>query len=360
MRDAPPRLIRLAVPLLLAATVAGAYPRDPGLAPQPDTRPSDSLYAPHRDADGRFFLPWASDPKTFWGALRWWLFDHNPYDKSAPPQVAVLPNDGSYLAGNAGSSTVTWVGHATFAVHDRDDVFLTDPHFSKRALLPRRKVPPGIPIEAIPADAFAVISHNHYDHLDAKTVEQLPPSVQWFVPLGLADWFRARGRHDVVELDWWQTAERGRWRVTCLPSQHWSRRIGQATNASLWCSWLIDSGEFRYFFAGDTGYFHGFREFGRRFADIDVAMLPIGAYEPRWFMRDQHMNPAEAYQAFLELKARFMLPMHWGTFDLTDEPVDHAPRALARVLETRGGDARVRTLAVGERWRLPDHTHAKR
>jgi N-acyl-phosphatidylethanolamine-hydrolysing phospholipase D len=312
-----------------------------------------SLTARHVDDDGRFFVPWADDPKSFWNIVKWQLFTRNPYDKSRPPEVPVMANDGAYLAGVEHSATVTWVGHATFAVHDADDVFLTDPHFGKRALIPARQVPPGVPVESVPPDAFAVISHNHYDHLDAWTVETLPASVGWYVPLGLAAWFRDRGREDVTELDWWQSATRGRFTITCLPSQHWSRRIEQGVNESLWCSWLVDSGDYRYYFAGDTGYFHGFAEFARRFAPIDVAMLPIGAYEPRWFMGWQHLDPAQSYQAFLDLKARFMLPMHWGTFDLTDEPLDLAPRELAAGLAERGGDPRVRTLAIGERWKVP-------
>jgi N-acyl-phosphatidylethanolamine-hydrolysing phospholipase D len=122
-------------------------------------------------------------------------------------------------------------------------------------------------------------------------------------------------------------------------------------NATLWCSWLLDSGERRYYFAGDTGYFHGFAEFGRRFAPIDVAFLPIGAYEPRWFMCSAHQDPREAWQAFQDLGARTMIPMHWGGFDLTDEPPDLAPKVLAQVLEEEGADRdRVRFLAVGERW----------
>jgi L-ascorbate metabolism protein UlaG (beta-lactamase superfamily) len=158
----------------------------------------------------------------------------------------------------------------------------------------------------------------------------------------------------VQELDWWQSARHGRWTITCLPSQHWSRRIELGTNETLWCSWLLDSGERRYFFAGDTGWFHGFAEFGRRFAPIDAAILPIGAYEPRWFMRGQHLNPAEAWQAFGELGARWLLPMHWGTFDLTDEPLDEPPRALARAIAEAGGDAsRVHLFAIGERWLIP-------
>ncbi len=164
----------------------------------------------------------------------------------------------------------------------------------------------------------------------------------------------------MVELDWWQSARHGRWTLTCLPAQHWSRRLGQGYNRTLWCSWLLDSGEHRYYFAGDTGYFEGFVELGRRFGPIDAAMLPIGAYEPRWFMRSQHMNPREAYQAFLDLGARFMLPMHWGAFDLTDEPMDLPPRELAQVIEGRGGDpARVPALAVGERWHLPERIHSR-
>jgi N-acyl-phosphatidylethanolamine-hydrolysing phospholipase D len=154
-------------------------------------------------------------------------------------------------------------------------------------------------------------------------------------------------------MDWWQTIERGRWRITCLPAQHWSNRLSHARNATLWCSWLLDSGERRYYFAGDSGYFHGFAEIGRRYAPIDVAMLPIGAYEPRWFMASQHMNPAEALRAFRELGARTLAAMHWGTFDLTDEPVDLAPKALREELTDPAEAARVKIFAVGERWRLP-------
>lgn len=352
-----PRTLLLAlgagVVLAFTAAVSSGYGPDPGGIPEPDGRDAASLYAPHRNDDGSFFIPWDSDPKSAWRILRWYLFDDNPYDKSREPRVKVVANDGLRLAGRVEQPEVTWVGHATFAVHDQDDVFLTDPHFTKRALIPARHTPPGVPIEAVPDDAFAVISHNHYDHLDAPTVTTLPETVQWFVPLGMAEWFRARDRPNVVELDWWESARRGRWEITCLPSQHWTRRIEQGTNAALWCAWLLDSGDTRYFFAGDTGYFHGFREFGRRYGTIDVAMLPIGAYEPRWFMRFQHMNPAEAYRAFLDLGARFMLGMHWGAFDLTDEPIDEAPKALARVLRERGGDDRVHTLAVGETWPLP-------
>ncbi|RIK99106.1 MAG: hypothetical protein DCC71_20575 [Proteobacteria bacterium] len=338
----------LAASAWLACVAAGSEGDLPVSEPE-----RSSLYAPHREG-GRFFNPWRRQDWSFVDLLRWQL-SPNRFDKSRPPQVRVVANDGARLAGVEGSASVTWVGHATLAVHDEGDVFLTDPHFGERALIPKRLVPPGIPIESVPPHAFAIVSHNHYDHLDAWSVEKLPASMGWYVPLGLGDWFRARGRDDVTELDWWQSAQRGRFTITCLPSQHWSRRIEQGINESLWCAWLVDSGERKYFFAGDTGYFHGFAEFGRRFGPIDVAMLPIGAYEPRWFMGYQHMNPAESYQAFLDLRAEHMIGMHWGTFDLTDEPVDLAPKALAEAVAKAGGDAsRTLVLGVGERWHVPE------
>jgi N-acyl-phosphatidylethanolamine-hydrolysing phospholipase D len=329
-------------PREVAATMSTPAKPDPGL-----------LDAPH-GARGAFFNPWSPFKSSFGDFLRWQL-SRNAYDKRGRPLIPTVPNDGTTLAGREHSGSLTWVGHSTFAVHDDADVFLTDPHFGPRALIPTRKVAPGVPIAAVPRDAFAVVSHDHYDHLDAWTVKRLPAEMAWFVPLGLADWFRKRGRHNVVELDWWQSATHGRWTVTCIPAQHWSARIENPRNSTLWCSWLVGNERRRYFFAGDTGYFHGFAEVARRFGPIDVAMLPIGAYEPRWFMRYQHLDPAGALQAFRDLDARFMVGMHWGTFDLTDEPLDEAPRELARILPESGVEPeRVRVLAVGERWRVPD------
>ena len=141
----------------------------------------------------------------------------------------------------------------------------------------------------------------------------------------------------------------------CVPSQHWSLRIGQSENSTLWCAWVIASDERTYFFGGDTGYFHGFTEIGKRYGPIDVALVPIGAYEPRWFMRYSHMNPAEAYQAFLDLGAQWMIPCHWGTFDLTDEPYDEPPRKLRQVVQAAGDSLDpIKIMAIGERWEVPE------
>ena len=368
-----PSLVRFRVSAALAVALLSAFSLTPSAAraeaearaattaPAGSPPGVESLYAPHHRKLG-YFTPWGrDDARSTFAFLRWQL-SRNPYGDSPRNPAPRVPNDGASLSRPlaAGAAELTWVGHATFAVHDGADVFLTDPHFGPHALLPARLVAPGIPIAAVPRSAFAVISHNHYDHLDADTVERLPEDFAWFVPLGLAKWFRERGRENVVELDWWQSATRGRFTITCLPSQHWSKRVEQATNESLWCSWLIDSNERRYFFAGDSGYFHGFAEFGRRFAPIDAALLPIGAYEPRWFMDFQHMDPAQSIRAFRDLRAHTFFPMHWGTFDLTDEPPDEAPRELGRQMQ--GLDVReeeVALLAVGETRALPPTRSAR-
>jgi N-acyl-phosphatidylethanolamine-hydrolysing phospholipase D len=330
--------------LISSAAVSAAVPAsaDPAL-----------LYAPH-GRPGRFFCPWQPFETGLASVLKWRLSGKAPFDRKTPPRVPVVANDGAYLKRKGEPPSATWVGQSTFAVQDGDDVFVTDPHWGPRALLPARESPPGIPLTAVPESAFVVLSHNHYDHLDAWTVARLPKNLAWFAPLGLGGWLRRHGRERVAELDWWQSVRHGRWTLTCLPAQHWSNRLNARRNGSLWCSWLLDNGTRRWYFAGDSGYFHGFAEIGRSFAPIDVAFLPIGAYEPRWFMRIQHMDPAEAWQAFLDLGAHFMLPMHWGTFDLTDEPVDLAPRVLEDAVAARHGEReRLHILAVGERWHIP-------
>jgi len=316
------------------------------------SRDPESLYLPH-GGPGLWFNPWWPNPGSRWNLLWWKFLYRNEYAeaRSRPPEVPAVANAGDYLADPERSASITAVGHCSFVVKDGPDTLLTNPHFGPRAFAYGRHQPAGVPVEKIPGDAFAVISHNHYDHLDAWTAARLPKSVAWYVPMGLGEFVRAQGAERVVELDWWQSVRHGGFKLTCLPAQHWSNRLGMARNATLWCSWMAESGGRRYYFGGDSGYFHGYAEFARRFGPIDVAMLSVGAYAPRWMMSYPHMNPAEAYQAFLDLKARWMLPMHWGTFDLTDEPIDEPPRALARAVRERGGEVgRLKLMAVGERW----------
>lgn len=322
--------------------------------PKYDSTPTSDdpalLYAEHFE-DGRFFNPWGPFKPNWKDVFRAFVLTRNPYDLDRPVKVESKLREG---LPKGDGPCVTWAGHATFAIQEGRDVVLTDPHFGPRAAVAPRRKPPGFPVEAVPSEALAVVSHSHYDHLDDYTVRRLPDTIRWFVPPGLGKWFRARGR-EATELDWWRSVKSGRWTITSLPTQHWTRRMGQPANITLWCSWLLDSGRRRYLFVGDSGYFHGFKEFGRRFSPIDVAILPIGAYAPRWFLRYQHMNPKEAWKAFQDLGARYMLPSHWGVFKLTHEPIDQPIRDFREILAAADGDrARAAILAIGECWQIPE------
>jgi len=258
--------------------------------------------------------------------------------------------------------TVTWVGHASVLLQLGGMNVLTDPVWSERAspvtfLGPRRWVPPGIAFEDLPPIDLVLQSHNHYDHLDSRTVRRIArahPEATWLVPLGLAAFVRRRGVARVTELDWGQEADVGVLRVACTPAQHFSGRSFRDRGAALWCGWALAAPSARrVFFAGDTGHHPEFGAIGARYGPFDLALLPIGAYEPRWFMRYVHMNPEEAVAAFRALGARAMVPIHWGTFKLTDEAMDEPP-ARARAAWQGAGlpAAGYRQLLHGETWTL--------
>lgn len=315
--------------------------------PPPVVTPVDEgMYAPNIH-DGRFYNPWR--PLKFHYRALWdQLFVSNPHRGRdyGPVPRQTAPEE---LLQKTSSDAITWIGHATFLIQDGKDHVLTDPHLSDWALLAHRKTAPGIALDELPQPTFAVISHNHYDHLDEETIRNLPAEVPYLVPMGLANWFRELGRENVFELDWWDSITIGDWTAHCVPVQHWSRRIGQPTNSTLWCGWVLESPRRQYFFAGDTGYFAGFREIARRYGPPDIAMLPIGAYYPESFLSYQHMSPAEALQAFDDLGAERMLPMHWGTFRLTLEPIAEPAVKLRQLAKEQGRDLeRLRPLALGE------------
>jgi len=272
----------------------------------------------------------------------------------APPLV---PNDGAFLRENAHHSTptVTWIGHATVLIQMDHVTFLTDPIWSRTASPvsfagPRRHTPPALEIDALPPIDFVLISHNHYDHLDLPTLRRLAErGTQFYVPLQVGDVLRAAGIAPVEELDWWEQRTFGPVTVHCVPSQHWSGRGLTDTNDSLWAGWAVVGPERRFYFAGDTGYFGGLKEIGARLGPFGIAAIPIGAYEPVAMMKDVHLNPEEALQAGLDVGATRMLGVHYGTFDLTDEPLDEPPRRFHSEGLKRGVDAdRLWTPALGE------------
>lgn len=233
----------------------------------------------------------------------------------------------------AGAVSVTWAGHASWVLRIGGLTVLTDPVWSRRILgTPARITPVGVRWEELPPVDAVVISHNHYDHLDAPTLKRLPRTTPLFVPAGLARWCRRRGFTRVTELDWWESVELGGVRFEFVPAHHWSKRSLMDACRTLWGGWVLSAAGpagaagaagavKKVYFAGDTGYGHWFGEIGRRHPGIDLALLPIGAYAPRWWLRDVHADPEEAVQACLDLGARRMAPMHWGTFVLSSEPV---------------------------------------
>ncbi|MFF0749206.1 MBL fold metallo-hydrolase [Streptomyces sp. NPDC004267] len=238
--------------------------------------------------------------------------------------VPLLPFEPGPLP-EAGPDTVavTWAGHASWVVRIGGLTVLTDPVWSRRILgTPARLTPVGVRWEDLPPVDAVVISHNHFDHLDAPTLKRLPRRTPVFVPAGLGRWFTRRRFSRVTELDWWEAAELGGVRFDFVPAHHWSKRTLLDTCRSLWGGWVLgDRAGRRVYFAGDTGYGHWFGEIGRRHPGIDLALLPIGAYDPRWWLGDVHADPEEAVRACQDLGARRMAPMHWATFVLSAEPV---------------------------------------
>jgi len=298
---------------------------------------------------------------SFGNAMKWLLVHRTTTPRPRDPDPSVFRRaQPSFRIPRASSSeiTVTWVGHSTLLLQLGGLNILTDPMWSARASPfrfagPRRWVAPGVEFRDLPPIDVILQSHNHYDHLDNRSVRALArayPQASWFVPLGLESFVRRRGAKLARELDWWQTADVDQLHITCVPAQHFSGRTLVDRGETLWCGWTLATNDGRrVFFAGDTGYHPEFSRIAERCGPFELALLPIGAYEPRWFMRYLHMNPEEAVEAFRGLGAQLMVPIHWGTFKLTDEAMDEPPvRARAAFAAANLPMERYRQLAHGE------------
>ena len=267
------------------------------------------------------------------------------------PEMKVVEPDHALLASDAPS--LTWVGHATWLIRLGGHSIVTDPVWSE-SLGPgiSRNVRPGISLEQA-RPSVVLVSHNHRDHLDAPTIRRIGPAPTYVVPAGLGPFFTRRGADKVIELEWWAHTQLGGLTIHFVPSQHWSQRGPADKNETLWGGFVLEAASSSVYFAGDTAYFEGFGEIGRRFPGLAAALLPIGAYDPEWFMRVQHMNPEDAMNAFRSLGARLLCAMHWGTFKLTDEPLDEPPRLLEEIRRREQIPAdRVWVAAIGETRRL--------
>ncbi|MEN8700485.1 MBL fold metallo-hydrolase [Bacillus infantis] len=233
------------------------------------------------------------------------------------------------LKKNRESMSVTWIGHSTFLLQMGGLNIITDPVWALRMGVQRRLTEPGLPIASLPPIDVVLISHGHYDHLDFPAIKKLAGNPAFYVPAGLKKAFTKRGYKNVHEADWWDSFEAGALKLTFVPAQHWTRRGLNDTNTSHWGGWTIEHPEEEQsvYFAGDTGYFRGFKDIAEKHK-LDIVLMPIGAYEPEWFMSVSHINPEDAVKAFLELKGKLFIPMHYGAYRLAD---DTGPEALERL-----------------------------
>jgi len=316
----------------------------------------------------------------------------------------VVPNvepEIGYLQSNRKHPSVTWIGHSTFLIQLSGLNMITDPVWADRMAFQKRLSPPGLPIGDVPPIDIVLISHSHYDHLNIPSLRRLAGQKHLLVPAGLGSKLKLKGFKQVTELHWWESVLLHGVRFTFVPAQHWTRRNPWDTNSSHWGGWMMEpteriskpqetsidrhsgrngekqGGLLRFsgiaaehtaaaseecrayvaeaptiYFAGDSGYFQGFKEIGSRFA-IDVALMPIGAYEPEWFMGPQHVTPEEALQAFEDVGAKWFVPMHYGAFKLADDTPREALDRLDAERCAKGIDGgRIAVLSHGETWKL--------
>jgi L-ascorbate metabolism protein UlaG (beta-lactamase superfamily) len=314
--------------------------------------------APSDHFDGRLFgNPHAGAGKSF---AEFWRWQRTRRPTQWPRWVENRARPALPEALRRGELALTFINHITFLLQYQGLNVLTDPVYSERVsptqrLGPRRVRAPGLPFEQLPHIDVVLISHNHYDHLDLATLRRLDAAhaPRFVTGLGNAPFLRDHGLDEVVELDWWERTQMRDLEVIFTPAQHWSGRGLRGRNRTLWGGFVVRVGSTQLFFAGDTGYSDHFTTIRQRFGPVDVALLPIGAYAPRWFMREQHMDPDDAVLAHLDLEAHLSIATHFGCFQLTDEGIDDPLEELAAARQRHAVPATgFKALEVGETMRV--------
>lgn len=300
---------------------------------------SSTAYKTSDHYNGKIFFNPGDDegPKSFLSVIKWKLTS-SPSEwpkKIAPPYPQATP------VATSEKLIITFVNHASFLIQVDGLNILTDPIWSKRASPfsfagPARVHPPGIEFDKLPKIDIVLISHNHYDHMDSETIKKLEDKFapKFVVPLANIEKMKSFGAKNIVELDWWDSLQMNPdFKITLAPAKHWSSRTLADKREALWGSFYLDSKKEKIYFAGDTGYGPHFAEIHKRLGTPTLALLPIGSYQPRWFMKEMHINPEEAVLAHLDLKAKLSVGMHFGTFQLTDEAIDAPEKDLSMALD---------------------------
>ena len=291
------------------------------------------LFAEYKNSDGN------SLNKSFKELLEWSRNSEDPIisliDISSEWQEIDLANDDNY---------VIWIGHSTFLIKKNGYTILTDPIFSERAspfkrIGPKRLIPPALLLEDIPRIDIVTVSHNHYDHLDIDSLQQIStyhPDAVFLVPAGDLKLLNRKKIKNAFEFEWWESFNSNNIKFTFTPVQHWSKRGLFDRNKSLWGGWYIQYLDYALYHAGDTGYSGDFKDTKNKLGSPKYAFIPIGAYDPEWFMAASHVNPEEALQIMIDLEAEHAFGMHWGTFVLTDEDTLEPPQRLKKAKTDKG------------------------
>ena len=286
-----------------------------------------------------------NNPESGFADFLRWKLGHVPDEEPDIPHAQMIPYVPDIVAPDyqridhpdPARIQITWIGHSTFLIQIEGINILTDPIFNSKSsplgIGFERRSPPGIPFDRLPPIHAVLISHNHYDHLDLYTVEKLGNTPKYFVPLKLGQWFIDQKITNYEEMDWWDTAMFKGIRIVSVPSQHFSRRTVLDGNKTLWTGWVLETKRGKILFAGDTGYSPHFKEIREKLGPMRLALLPIGSYRPRWFMKAFHMDPPEAVAAHKDLQAKQSIAMHWGTFYIADEPLGEPPLYLKKAMK---------------------------
>jgi N-acyl-phosphatidylethanolamine-hydrolysing phospholipase D len=340
MRKIKPSLIFI---LFLAALLVGGDSMTVNAAAE-EGAPQGKLTPAHHTING--FRNIYDNPEHGFADFLRWKLGRVPNEEPAITHALMIPYAPDIVAPDyqliahpdPSKIQITWIGQSTFLIQVDGINILTDPVFSGR-LSPvggigfKRKSPPGIPFGRLPPIHAVLISHNHYDHLDLYTVKKLGNKPKYFVPLKLGQWFRNQKITNYEEMDWWDTSMFKGIRIVSVPSQHFSRRTVRDGNKTLWAGWVLETKRGKILFAGDTGYASHFKEIREKLGPMRLALLPIGSYRPRWYMKTIHMDPPDAVSAHKDLQAQQSIAMHWGTFYIADEPLGEPPLYLKKAMK---------------------------